>query len=383
MSVKEIGIILHGATGRIGATQHLANALAPIRAEGGIRSNSGCIMPRLLLVGRNATRLADFAHRYGIADWTVDLDEALARPDFPIFFDAAATEQRVATLSKAIAAGKHIYSEKPVAPTVAEGVKLLRAAKARRLKTGAVEDKIYLPGLQKLKGLVANNFFGRVTGFQLEFGWWVFDGNERPSQRPSWNYKRNTGGGLTLDMYPHWRYVIEGILGPIRRVVAAMKTMIPERRDEAGNTYPVDVEDTSRTLVQLESGAVGTIICSWATRVRRDDLLSFQVDGTRGSAVAGLHRCWIQSAADTPTIQHFNPGRDLGVDYRGDWNEVADQGNHINPYRVGWENFLRHVIDDAPLASDLSAGIRDVQLAEACYRSVDEGKWISLELKSG
>ena len=179
MSVKEIGIILHGATGRIGATQHLANALAPIRAEGGIRSNSGCIMPRLLLVGRNATRLADFAHRHGIADWTVDLDEALARPDFPIFFDAAATEQRVATLSKAIAAGKHIYSEKPVAPTVAEGVKLLRAAKARRLKTGAVEDKIYLPGLQKLKGLVANNFFGRVTGFQLEFGWWVFDGNER------------------------------------------------------------------------------------------------------------------------------------------------------------------------------------------------------------
>ena len=286
MSVKEIGIILHGATGRIGATQHLANALAPIRAEGGIRSNSGCIMPRLLLVGRNATRLADIAHRHGIADWTVDLDEALARPDFPIFFDAAATEQRVATLSKAIAAGKHIYSEKPVAPTVAEGVKLLRAAKARRLKTGAVEDKIYLPGLQKLKGLVANNFFGRVTGFQLEFGWWVFDGNERPSQRPSWNYKRNTGGGLTLDMYPHWRYVIEGILGPIRRVVAAMKTMIPERRDEAGNTYPVDVEDTSRTLVEVESGAVGTIICSWATRVRRDDLLSFQVDGTRGSAVA-------------------------------------------------------------------------------------------------
>jgi len=244
MSVKEIGIILHGATGRIGATQHLANALAPIRAEGGMHGNSGCIMPRLLLVGRNATRLADIAHRHGIADWTVDLDEALARPDFPIFFDAAATEQRVATLSKAIAAGKHIYSEKPVAPTVAEGVKLLRAAKARGLKTGAVEDKIYLPGLQKMKGLTANNFFGRVTGFQLEFGWWVFDGNERPSQRPSWNYKRNTGGGLTLDMYPHWRYVIEGILGPIRRVVAAMKTMIPKRRDEAGNTYPVDVEDT-------------------------------------------------------------------------------------------------------------------------------------------
>jgi predicted dehydrogenase len=382
MTVKEIGIILHGATGRIGATQHLANALAPIRAEGGLPSATGRIMPRLLLVGRNATRLAEIARRHDVTDWTQNLDEALARPDFPVFFDAAATELRVATLSKAIAAGKHIYSEKPVAPTVAEGLELLRAANARALKTGAVEDKIYLPGLQKLKDLATNNFFGRVTGFRLEFGWWVFDGRERPSQRPSWNYKRKTGGGLTLDMYPHWRYVIEDTLGPIRRVVSALKTTIPERRDEAGITYPVDVEDTSLTLAELANGAVGTIICSWATRVRRDDLLSFQVDGTGGSAVAGLHRCWIQSGADTPAIQHFNPDRDLGIDYRACWNEVPDQGGRINPYRIGWENFLRHIVDDAPLASDLTAGVRDVKLAEACYRSVDEGKWVSLEPRS-
>jgi len=382
MTVKEIGIILHGATGRIGATQHLANALAPIRAEGGLPSGVGRIMPRLLLVGRNATRLAEIARRHDVTDWTHNLDEALARPDFTIFFDAAATEQRVATLSKAIAAGKHIYSEKPVAPTVAEALELLRAANARALKTGAVEDKIYLPGLQKLKALATSNFFGRVTGFRLEFGWWVFDGRERPSQRPSWNYKRKTGGGLTLDMYPHWRYVIEDTLGPIRRVVSALKTAIPERRDEAGITYPVDVEDTSLTLAELANGAVGTIICSWATRVRQDDLLSFQVDGTGGSAVAGLHRCWIQSAADTPTNQHFNPDRDLGIDYRAYWNEVPDQGGRINPYRIGWENFLRHIVDDAPLASDLTAGVRDVQLAEACYRSADEGKWVSLEPRS-
>ena len=382
MTVKEIGIIVHGATGRIGATQHLANALAPILAEGGLPARTGRIVPRLLLVGRSAMRLAEIAHRHGITDWTVDLDEALARPDFLVFFDAAATEQRVATLSKAIAAGKHIYSEKPVAPTVAEGLQLLRAAKALGLKTGAVEDKIYLPGLQKLKTLAASNFFGRVTGFRLDFGWWVFDGRERPSQRPSWNYKRKTGGGLTLDMYPHWRYVIEGILGPILRVVTAMKTVIPERRDETGKIYPVDVEDSSLTLAELASGAVGAIICSWATRVRRDDLLSFQIDGTHGSAVAGLHRCWIQSRADTPTVQHFNPDRDLGIDYRANWNEVSDQGNHTNPYRVGWEHFLRHVVDGSPPASDLTAGIRDVQLAEACYRSVNEGKWISLEPKS-
>lgn len=383
MTVKEVGIIVHGATGRIGATQHLANALAPIRAVGGAVSNAGRIMPRLLLVGRNATRLEEIAHRHGITDWTVDLAEALARPDFSVFFDAAATEQRVATLSKAIAAGKHIYTEKPVAPTAAEGLALLRAARARGLKTGAVEDKIYLPGLRTLKALADSNFFGRVTGFRLEFGWWVFDGNERPSQRPSWNYKRKTGGGLTLDMYPHWRYVIEGILGPIRRVVSAMTTAIPERRDETGAIYPVDVEDTSVTLVGLASGAVGSIICSWATRVRRDDLLNFQIDGTSGSAVAGLHRCWIQSGTDTPTVQHFNPDRDLAIDYRATWKEVPDHSGRINPYRIGWENFLRHVVDGDQLGSDLTAGIRDVQLAEACYRSVAEGKWISLEPMSG
>ena len=241
----------------------------------------------------------------------------------PIFFDAAATKQRVSALSKAIAAGKHIYSEKPVAPSVAEGLALLRAAQARGLKAGAVEDKINLPGLQKLLGLAQSGFFGRVTGFRLDFGWWVFDGAERPSQRPSWNYRRSGGGGLTSDMVPHWRYVIEGILGPIRRVVTAAATAIPQRVDEEGKRYDVDVDDTSVTLAELANGAVGTIVCSWATRVRRDDLVTLQIDGTGGSALAGLHRCWTQSAADTPTIRRFNPDTDIGADYRSQWKEVA------------------------------------------------------------
>lgn len=379
MTVKEVGIIIHGATGRIGATQHLANALVPIRTEGGVISGTGRIMPRLLLVGRNAARLDGIARHHGIAEWTTDMDAALAERDFSIFFDAAATRQRVPTLTRAIAAGKHIYSEKPVAPTVAEGLALLRAATARGLKTGAVEDKIYLPGLQKLRALATDGFFGRVTGFRLEFGWWVFDGGERPSQRPSWNYKSSTGGGLTLDMYPHWRYVIEGILGPIRAVTTAMATAIPERRDEAGVQYAVDVDDTSLTLVELANGAIGTISCSWATRVRRDDLLSFQVDGTGGSAIAGLHRCWIQAAADTPLVAHFNPDHDLGADYRGSWKEAANRGGYINPYRIGWENFLRHIADDAPPVGDLAAGIRDVRLAEACHLSVAERRWVALD----
>jgi len=379
MTVKEVGIIVHGATGRIGSTQHLANALAPIRTDGGVVSGVDRIMPRLLLVGRNAARIEEIARRYGNAEWTTDVNAALANPGYSIFFDAAATEQRVSTLTKAIAAGKHVYTEKPVATTVAEGLALLRAAKGRRLKTGVVEDKIYLPGLQKLSALSAGGFFGRLTGFRLEFGWWVFDGIERPSQRPSWNYKRATGGGLTLDMYPHWRYVLEAILGPIRRVVSAVATTIPERREGAGTSYRVDVDDTSLTLAELVNGAMGSIVCSWATRVRRDDLLTLQIDGTGGSAIAGLHRCWMQAKADTPAIQHFNPDRDLSVDYRADWQEVTGGGPYINPYRTGWENFLRHVANDAPLTNDLRAGIRDVQLAEACYRSATERKWVSFD----
>ncbi len=383
MAVKEVGIIVNGATGRIGATQHLANVLAPIRAEGGLAVGGDRIVPRLLLLGRDRDALAGLAQTYGIDDWTTDLDAALAKPEFPIFFDAAATKQRVSALSKAIAAGKHIYSEKPVAPSVAEGLALLRAAQARGLKAGAVEDKINLPGLQKLLGLAQSGFFGRVTGFRLDFGWWVFDGAEQPSQRPSWNYQRSGGGGLTSDMVPHWRYVIEDILGPIRRVVTAAATAIPQRVDEEGKRFDVDVDDTSVTLAELANGAVGAIVCSWATRVRRDDLVTLQIDGTGGSALAGLHRCWTQSAAETPTIRRFNPDTDIGADYRSQWKEVAGAATYSNPYRVGWENFLRHVVAGAPLVCNFSAGIRDVQLAEACYRSAAEQKWITLDDISG
>ena len=383
MAVKEVGIILNGATGRIGGTQHLANALAPIRAEGGLAAGEDRIMPRLLLVGRDGERLAAIAQSHGITDFTTDLDAALARPDFSVFFDAAATRQRVATLTRAIAAGKHIYTEKPVAPTVAEGLELLRAARQRGLKAAAVEDKINLPGFQKLKALSERGFFGRVTGFRLDFGWWVFDGAERESQRPSWNYRQSGGGGLTLDMVPHWRYVIEGILGPIRKVVTTATTALPDRVDEDGKPYTADVDDTSMTLAELESGATGVILCSWATRVRRDDLVTLQVDGTGGSALAGLHRCWTQNKDETPMIRRFNPDVDIGADYRADWKEITGSGIYANPYRVGWEHFLRHLVTGAPLTNDLAAGIRDVQLAQACYRSVAEQKWIALDDISG
>ena len=379
MAVKNIGIIVNGATGRIASTQHLANALLPIRTEGGLAIGDDRIVPRLLLCSRDEKRLAALAQGNGIDRWTTDLDAALSDPGYSVFFDAAATGQRVPTLTKAIAAGKYIYSEKPVALSVSEGMSLLTAARARNLKHGAVEDKIFLPGLQKLAHLAGQKFFGRVTGFRLDFGWWVFDGFERKNQRPSWNYRRSGAGGLIMDMYPHWRYVVESILGPIRRIVAATATAIPQRADESGTRYDVDVDDTSVTLVELDNGAIGTIVCSWATRVRRDDVLTFQIDGTGGSAIAGVHRCWTQSATDTPEVRHINPMVDIGFDYHRDWKEVSESVDPTNPYRIGWERFLRHIVAGEPLASDLSAGIRDLRLVQACYRSAAEGRWITLD----
>jgi len=377
MATKTIGIILNGATGRICSTQHLANVLIPIRDDGGFPVGDDALVPRLLLAGRNAERLAAVAKTHGVEHWTTDLDAALADPAYAIFFDAAATHQRAGVLAKAIAAGKHVYSEKPVAPTVAEGRALLKQALARGLKHGAVEDKVYLPGLQKLATLTKNGTLGRIVGFRLEFGWWVFDGIERPSQRPSWNY-RAEGGGLILDMYPHWRYVIETIVGRIARVASAQWTAAPERVDERGERYAVDVEDSATTLVELENGAFGTILSSWATRVRRDDLLTLQVDGTKSSALAGLHRCHVQTTAQTPAVAHFSVMKDLDLDYRGGWTDAPPLPSYRNPYRVGWEAFLRHVVTDAPLLSDFAAGIRDVAFAEACHRSMAERTWIAL-----
>ena len=379
MPSRTIGIIVHGATGRIASTQHLKNALTPIRAEGGLVVGEDRVVPQLILVGRDKERLAAIARENGGAPWTTDVDGALSDPAYTVLFDAAATNQRRATLEKGIAAGKHIYAEKPVALTVADGRALLAAMMARNLKHGAVEDKQYLPGLRKLRALARSGFFGRIVGFRLEFGWWVFDGVDEPCQRPSWNYRKTGGGGLLIDMYSHFRYLIEGMLGPIRRIFTSATTAVPERIDEAGTRYAVDVEDQATSLIELASGASGVIIASWATRVRRDDLMTFQIDGTMGSAIAGLHRCYMQPLVDTPRVAAFNPTVDLAVDYRARWQEAPAAGPNLNPYRVGWEDFLRHLVADAQLTSDFAAGIRDVAFAEACGRSVREGAWVDFD----
>jgi predicted dehydrogenase len=378
MATETLGIIFNGATGGIANRQHLEHALAPIMREGGLKVGDRTVMPELLLVGRNEDRLRAVAAKYGVKRWTTDMDAALADPAYSMFFDAGFTGQRAGLVRAALEAGKDVYAEKPVVTDLAVGRDLLALAKAKGRRHGVVEDKLFLPGMAKLRHLSRQGFFGGITNFRLDFGYWIFNGRDYPAQRSSWNYKKAEGGGLVLDMYPHWRYVIEGVLGPIKRVVAKSWTAVPERLDEAGKPYKVDVEDSNATIVELESGAVGVITSSWATRTRNDDLVTFHIDGTSGSASAGLHRCRMLPAAATAKAR-FDANVDFNVDYRDGWIDVPDVMPFTNGYRMGWEAFIRHVVGGAPAAADLSAGLRDVALSMAVYASASEGRWAAMD----
>ena len=380
---KTIGIILNGATGRICSTQHLANSLIPMRDNKDFLVNEHIVTPKFLLLGRNEKKLSEIAKRFRIENWTTDLSSALEDEEYPIFFDAASTHLRLDILKNAMASGKHIYTEKPLAPSVKEGKILLNIASSKNLKHGVVEDKLFVPGLRKMNYLIKENFFGRIVNFNLTFGWWVFDGTSQKSQRPSWNYKKSGGGGLLFDMYPHWRYVIEGLLGPIKRLVSANWTAQPNRIDEEDNSFGVDVEDSSATILELTSGAFGTIQSSWATRVRVEDLFTLQIDGTDGSGFSTLRNCWTQSDSSTPKITGFNLGGDKKTlkstaNYLQDWEEVPEIAPYKNPYRFGWEGFLEHVLSDTPFVSNFSAGIRDIELSEACLKSGSTSSWIPM-----
>ena len=376
MGERRIGIIINGATGRMGTTQHMANLLA-IAAEGGLGLRNGDrLIPELLLVGRDAGRLQALAAAHGNPRWTTSLAEALAGPD-AIFMDCAATGDRPARVRRAIAAGKHIHIEKPTAPTVDEAMALARAAQAAGLKHGVIQDTLFLPGFAKLLFVRNAGFFGRILSIRIDAGSWVFDGKTQPCQRPSWNYQRAEGGGLALDMMAHWRYMIDRLAAPVTGVCALMATAIPERVDELGRTYTVDAEDTSHALLRLAGGAVGVITNSWATRVRRDDTMVVQIDGTQGSAVAGRARCFTQAAVNTPEA-FFGPNRPGGMDFLAQWQEVPDTLQGGNPFRQCWEAFLRHVAEDAPYVPTLVEGAKAVQLADLAYRSVAEGRWMEV-----
>ncbi|MBV9827943.1 MAG: Gfo/Idh/MocA family oxidoreductase [Alphaproteobacteria bacterium] len=376
-ATRTIGVAIDGATGRLGTTQHL-RALLAIRDEGGLAlANGDRLVPQPTLLGRDAEKVAALAAARGGLDWSTDRDACLADPAIEIYFDATPTGGRAKRGAAAFAAGKHVYVEKPVAETLDEAIAFARAGARAGRKGGVVQDKVFLPGLRKLNKLYEAGFFGRVTSVKLDFGWWVFDGELYPSQRVSWNYRKAAGGGLILDMFAHWRYVFDQVLGPIKSVSCRHMTAQPRRRDEAGRAFDVDVDDHAFAMLELEGGVLAQVSSSWATRVKRDDLLQIQVDGSAGSAVCGQHRCFIQPLVATPKPL-FGPDFPANMPYHEQWQEVPDMEPQQNGYRAGWELFLRHVAEDAPFPGTLLEGAKAVQLAEACYRSDAERRWIDL-----
>src|SRR6476659_2075041 len=376
MADHRSGVIINGATVRMGTTQHMANLLA-IAAEGGLPLRNGDrLVPDLMLVGRDSNRLAALASAHSGLRWTTNLAEALAGPD-DIFMDCTATGGRPARVRQAIAAGKHIHIEKPTAPTVDEAMELARLADRARVKHGVIQDKLFLPGFAKLLFVKNAGFFGRLLSIKIDAGSWVFDGTTQECQRPSWNYKKSDGGGLALDMMAHWRYMIDRLVAPITGVCALMTTATPERVDEQGKPYKVDAEDTVYALLKTKDGAVGQITNSWATRPRRDDTMMVHIDGTHGSASAGRFQCLTQAAVNTPEafIKAARPG---GVDLQAHWEEVPDTVERAPPFRQCWEIFLRHVGEDAPYLPTLVEGAKAVQLADLAYKSVAERRWIDV-----
>jgi predicted dehydrogenase len=379
MATQRLGIIMNGVTGRMGMNQHLIRSILAIRQQGGVALGNGDrVMPDPILVGRNADKVAALARRHGVERWTTDLGAALADPKDTVFFDAATTQARAGLLKRAMAAGKHVYCEKPVAETLADALELVAVARKTGVKHGVVQDKLFLPGLQKLKMLRESGFFGRMLSVRGEFGYWVFEGDWQPAQRPSWNYRKAEGGGIILDMLCHWRYVLDNLFGAVKSVSCLGATHIPKRWDEAGKAYAVDTDDAAYATFQLEGGVVAQINSSWCTRVRRDDLVTFHVDGTLGSAVAGLTRCVSQARINTPKPV-WNPDVPQTIDFFDTWQAVPDNVVYDNGFKAEWELFIRHVCDNAPFAWTLLEGAKGVQLAEAGLKSWAERRWIDLE----
>jgi predicted dehydrogenase len=367
MAEKRVGIIMHGVTGRMGMNQHLVRSILEIRKQGGVTLKDGTrLIPDPILIGRNPEKVEELARRYGIERWSADLEEALGDDADEIFFDAASTQLRPKLLKQAIRAGKHVYCEKPVATTLAEALDLYRAAKKARIKHGVVQDKLWLPGLLKLAKLRDAGFFGKILSVRGEFGYWVFEGDPQlggpPAQRPSWNYRKKDGGGIILDMLCHWRYVLDNLFGEVKAVSCLGATHIPARWDESGKKYAATADDAAYATFELEDGVIAHFNSSWTVRVRRDDLLTLQVDGTKGSAVAGLRRCLVQSRADTPKPV-WNPDIPQPIDFFAGWREVPDE-NYDNAFKVEWELFLRHVAGEAKFRWNLLEGAKGVQLAE-------------------
>ena len=376
--MKRVGIIMNGVTGRMGTNQHLIRSIVAIRNQGGVPLPDGDrIMPDPILVGRNPKKLESLAKAHGDLRWTTDLEKALANPDDIIYFDSQTTNLRADGVRAAIKAGKHIYCEKPIATDLETSLALAREVKAAGLKNGVVQDKLWLPGLIKLKRLIDGGFFGRILSVRVEFGYWVFEGDWQTPQRPSWNYRKEDGGGIIVDMFAHWQYVLENLFGRIKSVSCLGVTHIPERVDEQGKKYKATADDAAYATFEIEGGIIAQVNSSWAVRVYRDELVSFQVDGTEGSAVAGLRECRVQHRAFTPRPV-WNPDIPNPFDFYADWHEVPDNQVFDNAFKVQWELFLKHVVLDEPFPWDFLAGAKGVQLAELALKSWAERRWVDI-----
>ena len=381
METVRLGVIMNGVTGRMGTNQHLVRSIGAIRAQGGVALADGRrVMPDPILVGRNEIKLSALAAANGLARWTTDLDAALGNRDDTVYFDAASTGLRPQLIKKAIAAGKHIYTEKPIATTLSQALELYHLAQVAGIRHGVVQDKLWLPGLIKLRTLVDTGFFGRILSVRGEFGYWVFEGDWQPAQRPSWNYRKEDDGGIIVDMLCHWRYVLDNLFGAVRSVSCIGATHIPQRWDERGNVYAATAEDAAYATFELE-GPQGPIIAqlnsSWTTRVRRDDLATFHVDGMHGSAVAGLTDCWTQPRVNTPKPV-WNPDVPQTIDFFATWQKMPEHRAYDNAFKAEWELFIRHLFEGTPFQWNLLEGAKGVQLAELGHKSWAERRWVDL-----
>lgn len=378
MKQHTVGIIMNGVTGRMGTNQHLLRSIAEIIKQGGVNIGSGeTIMPDPILIGRNENKLKKLCSLTGITRMSTNLDEALADPKNIIYFDAQTTGRRADAVKKAVKAGKHIYCEKPIAVSTEVAMELYDLCTKAGLKNGVVQDKLWLPGIVKLKRLIQQGFFGEILSIRGEFGYWVFEGDSIPAQRPSWNYRKEDDGGIIVDMLCHWRYLLDDVFGKVKAVSCLGATHIEKRINENGKEYKCTADDAAYATFELECGIIAQFNSSWTVRVRRDDLLTLQVDGTKGSAVAGLRECYIQHYGNTPKPV-WNPDIAQPINFFDGWAKVPEQEVYDNAFKVQWELFLKHVVKDEPFPWDLREGAKGVQLAEKGLESWAKRAWVSI-----
>lgn len=369
---------MNGVTGRMGTNQHLLRSIAEIIKQGGVKvSPDEFIMPDPVLVGRDAIKLEKLAQQSGVTKFTTDLRSVMEDPYYQIYFDSQTTGRRADGVRQAVKAGKHVYCEKPTAVTTEVAMELYELCKKAGVKNGVVQDKLWLPGILKLKRLIQSGFFGEILSVRGEFGYWVFEGHSIPAQRPSWNYRKEDDGGIIVDMLCHWRYVLDNVFGKVKAVSCLGATHIAERIDKNGKPYKCTADDAAYATFELENGVIAQFNSSWTVRVRRDDLLTLQVDGTKGSAVAGLRECYIQHYGNTPKPV-WNPDIPQPIDFFGGWSKVPEQEFFDNAFKVQWELFLKHVVKDTPFPWDLREGAKGVQLAEKGLESWRKRCWVNV-----